>query len=230
MSGKLPDSYGKHESIELNEIFSSQEIPFQGQVPKQAQVIFFGLDANYSPQIGEHPDFMAVISEYHRDGVSFWKTYGVHHPFLLGTYPLNKTTGGVPYHRKFTWLGLDESYAEKVSFIEILPIPTTGRTDPSKFWSLFDVDHAEKIDMLVSSGARRMVVLSKSLFSQYMQEANKRYDVFSWLPDQFSLGPMKSVRETLIYGAPHFSSTNYKRSVFESVGADIRKFCAEDRD
>ncbi|WP_157976685.1 hypothetical protein [Parahaliea mediterranea] len=225
MSQVLSHQYGRHGSTVLNEIFALQQIPHQGQEPRKAQVVFFGLDANYSPEISKYPDFMAKISEYHEDGVGFWKKYGVHHPFLLDSYPLKKNTGGVPYHRKFTWLGLDKAYAEKVTFIEILPFPTTGRTIPSKFWSLFDLDHAKNIDSLILSGESRLVILSKSLFSEYMQEARRKHNVFTWLPTEFCLGEMKRIGKTLIYGAPHFSSTNYKKSVFESLGTEVRKFC-----
>lgn len=52
--------------------------------------------------------------------MSFWKKYGVHHPFLLPTYPLKKNTGGVPYHRRFSWMKLSSDYAPHVSFIELL--------------------------------------------------------------------------------------------------------------
>ena len=125
MSESLQDQYGRHSSIELGELMSPEEIPHQGQNPRKAQVIAFGLDANYSPEIEEHPEFISVIPEYHNNGVGFRKKYGV----------------------------------------------------------------------------------------------------FNWPPAEFNLEKMKRIRVTLIYGAPHISSTNYKKSVFESSGSDIQRFC-----
>lgn len=219
------NEYGRHSSKELNDIFAFQRFPHQGQEPDLAEIIILGLDANYSPEIGNHPDFMSIIAEYHRDGIGFWEKYGVHHPFLLDSYPLKKNTGGVPYHRKFTWLGLDSSYASKVSFVELLPFPTTGRTEKTKFWSMFDLGHASQIDNLIKSGEKRLVILSSSLFEQYMKESRKQFGVFDWLPNEFSFGSIKRIQDTIIYGAPHFSSTQYKKAVFEALGEEIRTFC-----
>lgn len=221
----VDSEYDQHDSVALNEIFAAQEFPHQGQNPMDASVVFFGLDANYSPGISDHAAFFERIIEYHNDGVGFWKRYGVHHPFLQGDYPLKKNTGGVPYHRKFTWLGLDDRFADTVSFVELIPVPTTGRTDPSSFWQLFQPDHARRIDALVESGERRMIVLSKSVADQYMRVAAKRYGVFLWLLKRFQLGHLGQIGKTVIYGAPHFSSTMYKKSVFEAVGDKIRRFC-----
>ena len=217
--------YSRHPSAALNELFAAQSFPHQGQEPEKAKIIIFGLDANYSLEISNHPAFLERIFEYHRDGVQFWRRHGVHHPFLLDEYPLKKNTGGVPYHRKFTWLGLDSSYADHISFVELLPIPTTGRTEVATFWELFDTQHAKRIDDLIKLSCRRMILLSSSVMSDKMRTAAKRFGVFDWLPAGFRLGEMDRIGSTVIYGAPHFSSTQYKRRVFEGVGEDIRTFC-----
>lgn len=39
---------------------------------------------------------------------------------------------------------LDRSFADKVSFIELISLPTTGRTEEAVFWKLFELQHAEK--------------------------------------------------------------------------------------
>jgi hypothetical protein len=221
----LPAQYARHPSPQLNAIFASQPFPHQGQSPEKARVIIFGLDANYSPELSQHAAFFERIIEYHRDGVGFWKRHDVHHPFLLDDYPLKKNTGGVPYHRKFTWLGLDSTYANYISFVELLPVPTTGRTESGTFWELFDLGHAKRIDRLVERGERRMVVLSSSVMKGKMRTAAKRYGVFQWLPREFRLGEMARSGETVIYGAPHFSSTTYSKAVFADVGEDIQAFC-----
>lgn len=221
----MTDKYDRHPSIELNEIFSEHKLPHQGQDPFKSEVVIIGLDANYSSDISKSPEFLKIIFEYHQDGVAFWKKYGVHHPFLLRKYPFARNTGGVPYHRKFTWLGLGFDFSEKISFLELLPFPTTGRTDSSKFWELFDINHASKIDDLVYKGDRRIILLSSSVMKGYMFRAAKRYGVFQWLPTEFAFGEIARIGKTSIVGAPHFSSTTYKKSVFEKVGSDIREFC-----
>jgi hypothetical protein len=68
-------------------------------------------------------------------------------------------------------------------------------------------------------------MLSRSLTENYMRKAYKKWHFFQWLPGQFQLGEMKRVGETVIYGAPHFSSTQYKKEVFEELGVFIRDFC-----
>lgn len=221
----VADDYGIHPSSELVNVFSSQTFPHQGQEPHKAKIIIVGLDANYSPQLSQNSAFFEKILEYHEDGVAFWQKYNIHHPFLLDSYPLKKNTGGVPYHRKFTWLGLDSSYASKVSFIELLPVPTTGRTSEESFWNLFCLEHATKIDDLVNSPSGKIVLLSSTLFTRFMLIAKQKHGVFHWLPSEFRLGVMKTVGKSIIYGAPHFSSTTYKRQVFEQMGNELKKKC-----
>lgn len=187
--------------------------------------MFMGLDANYSPEISADPRFFSRIIEYHQNGVAFWKKYGVHHPFLLEEYPLRRNTGGVPYHRKFCWMGLTPGYAPYISFLELLPVPTTGSTQSKAFWQLFSLDHAGRLDALFANGYERRVYLSKSLVENYMRKARRQWDVFPWLPAEFGLGYMGAVEGTAFFGAPHFSSTTYKKEVFEQLGEEVREFC-----
>ena len=220
-------TYGLHPSPQLQALFRQQAFPHQGQDPEKASVVIVGLDANYSPEISENPSFFKKIVEYHADGVGFWKRYGVHHPFLLPDYPLNKTTGGVPYHRRFSWMGLPAEYARHISFIELLDMPTTGRTEQAEFWRLFSKKHAHRIDALVDRGDRRLIILSKSLVSNYMAIARKRWPIFEWVPEEFALGEMDVIGETIVLGAPHFSSTTYKKEIFEELGSRIKQFVSK---
>lgn len=57
--------YDIHPSEDLRALFSSMPVPYQGQDPEHASVIFVGLDANYSAQLFE----FAVI----RGGTDFRK-------------------------------------------------------------------------------------------------------------------------------------------------------------
>lgn len=113
--------YTRHPSDALNALFEAQ--PYQGAVPESATFLFVGLDANYDAAIEQSPAF-ATILEYHADGVSFWRKYGVHHPFLLPGYAAD----GRLYHRSFAKIGFTPAQADQVSFVELLHVPTVGRS------------------------------------------------------------------------------------------------------
>jgi hypothetical protein len=102
MQPDMTTSYDIHPSVELRELFSSESIPYQGQDPARAKVVFVGLDANYSADIFAHENMRNRILEYHRDGVEFWKRHDTHHPFLLDEYPLKKNRGGGPIPSKIS--------------------------------------------------------------------------------------------------------------------------------
>jgi len=173
--------YQRHQSSELNALFAAK--PYQGQSPEKASVIFLGNDANYSEEISQN-DFFKFIIEYHVDGVKFWKKYGVHHPFLLDSYPLNKTGGGVPYHRNFKKLGYCSDDAELFSFVELLDVPTTGVTSTNMevFWNLINLNHLKWIESVILDKKDKLVFLPRNVYSNLL-EIRKRYDIFSWLPN-----------------------------------------------
>jgi hypothetical protein len=112
--------YTAHPSAALTALFAHR--PYQGAVPREASILFVGLDANYDAEIERKPIFSKVC-EYHEDGVAFWRRYGVHHPFLLPQY----SGDGRRYHRNFARIGFTLEQAHQVSFIELLHVPTVGR-------------------------------------------------------------------------------------------------------
>jgi hypothetical protein len=197
--------YQLHSSVELRQLFGRMRVPHQGQDPSKASVLFVGLDANYSAEISDDPIFFRRILEYHEDGVDFWRRHGVHHPFLLPEYPLPRNTGGVPYHRKFASIGLTPAFAAAISFVELLDVPTTGRTNPAAFWSLFNPEHALRLDEVFRSGARRIVLMSDGVM-RFMAEARRRSGAFSWLPKHSDWGPVCRHGETTFHKVRHFSS------------------------
>ncbi len=220
----MPAQYDIHPSAELRALFSMAEIPHQGQDPERAAVLFVGLDANYSSEIFEFPDFRRRILEYHKDGVEFWRRHGVHHPFLLDEYPLNRTQGGVPYHRKFSKMGLSPELAEQITFVELLDVPTTGSTVESRFWELFNIDHARRLDALFAQGARRQVLLPSSVIKK-MKSAHKKFGVFDWMPKQIDWGRFGRFGQTEIYKVRHFSGA-ITNDQLAAMGQQIREFCA----
>ncbi len=205
--------FEKHPSYELVELFKKK--PYQGACPEKARIIFLGSDANYSPKITNH-DFFKYILEYHKDGIAFWERYKVHHPFLHSKYPKGKEFGrrkdGVPYHRNFSKIGLDSSYAKYISFMELLDIPTMGmgkREDNNKrFDELVNPAHLKRIDELITSPGDRLIFVSKGVLED-MLRLKRKYDLFGWLPEKLPQGEDKFVYEdgsNSIQKIYHFSS------------------------
>ena len=220
----MADPYDIHPSAELRALFESAEIPYQGHDPQQASVLFVGLDANYSAELFEHPTFRERIFEYHEDGVAFWQRYGVHHPFLLPEYPLRRNQGGVPYHKKFSRMGLTPDLADQISFIELLNVPTTGSTSEARFWELFDIAHARRIDALFQHGTRRLVLLPGSVVAK-MQAASRKFGVFEWIPGQVEWGRFHEIGHTEFHKVRHFSGA-ISLDQLASMGEQVRGFCA----
>lgn len=147
--------YELHPSIRLRAAFADR--PFQGAVPEQARYIFVGLDANYAPDIERSPIFDVMLS-YLADGPSFWRHSGVHHPFLLPAYG---NGDGARYHRSFASIGFGPQHAEKVSFYELLHVPTCGRNRLTP--QDLDGVHLERLSRLVFDGVARYVFMPDSV-------------------------------------------------------------------
>lgn len=216
------DEYGIHPSLELRRLFARQAIPSQGQSIERARVVFVGLDANYSAQLLDYPEFFERILEYHEDGVAFWKKHGVHHPFLLPEYPLSRDRGGVPYHRRFSQMGLSPEFADYVSFVELLNVPTTGRTTESVFWDLFDPGYAQRLVDLLTDGSRRLVVLSGSVH-RTLSAAARRTPLRLPRLDLPRVGSEQRLGESRIVLWRHFSSAISQRELV-GMGDEVRAF------
>lgn len=172
-------NFQKHPSREMVELFNRK--PYQGQSPEKAKIIFLSSDANYSPEISNHP-FFDYILEYQRDGIAFWKKYGCHHPFLHPAYPFNKNTGGVPFHRNFSKIGLGPEHAEHICFLELLDIPTIGNKSENRelFYSLASSLHLQYIERLILSGGGKLFFVSSGVL-QDLQKFKRLFPVFSWV-------------------------------------------------
>jgi hypothetical protein len=160
--------YQPHPSAELCDLFALK--PYQGAEPRQADFLFVGLDANYDEAIGSAPIFSKVL-EYHSDGITFWRKYGVHHPFLLPGYSGN----GRHYHRTFARVGFTATHAHLVSFVELLNVPTVGRNVlvPSDLAK----NHLEWLDDVIRRGNTRHIFISDKV-ARLMRTSR----LFPWLP------------------------------------------------
>jgi hypothetical protein len=216
-------NYDIHPSAELRDLFSAMPIPYQGQDPTIASVIFVGLDANYAPEIFDAGDFSKRIIEYHEDGVAFLQRHRGHQPIFLSEYPLPGTQGGRPYHRKFSNMGLTSDFAPKISFVELLDVPTTGSTEDKRFWELFSLEHAKKLDGLFKDGKRRLVLLPRSVVAK-MGVARKKFGIFLWLPKTTGWGPVGRIGDTEFHQVMHFSAA-IKNTDIAAIGDLVREHC-----
>jgi len=188
--------YRPHPSSTLNRAFAAR--PFQGAEPKKANFLFVGLDANYGKDVETSPIFPRLL-EYLGDGVQFWKMHRVHHPFLLREY----RGDGRYYHRTFSDIGFGPEHAEQVSFIEMLHVPTVGRSNLTI--ADLDKDHLARLHDAIEHGDARHIFISPDV-AKLMRESS----VFPWMPKTpiDTGGPLKIWRKTgskTIYWHYHFS-------------------------
>ncbi|WP_035671322.1 hypothetical protein [Flavobacterium sp. 83] len=111
--------FEKHPSKLLNELYSKRN--YQGANPVDAKILFVGRDPNWAVDV-ESKEMFNFVSEYLTDGVTFWKTHNIHHPFLLPNYKGD----GKRYHKIFSKLKVDNEASSKISFVELIGFPTTG--------------------------------------------------------------------------------------------------------
>ncbi|HQE34138.1 MAG TPA: hypothetical protein PLO52_09795 [Flavobacterium alvei] len=111
--------FEKHPSKLLNELYSKKN--YQGANPADAKILFVGRDPNWAFDV-ESKEMFNYVSDYLTDGVTFWKTHDIHHPFLLPNYKGD----GKRYHKIFSKLNVESSLASKISFVELIGFPTTG--------------------------------------------------------------------------------------------------------
>ncbi len=188
--------YIPHPCEQLNNHFS--EKPYQGVPPENASFLFIGLDANYAENISSQSVFPKVL-EYHHDGIGFWQKNKVHHPFLLPEYKGD----GSYYHRSFAKIGFLPFHAPLVSFVELLHIPTVGRSklEPSDL----STQHLQLINAAILEGQAKYIFIPAAV-AKLMQNSG----IFPWLyrkpiaiPDR--LGILFQNQNKTVYSHLHFS-------------------------
>jgi len=119
-------------------------------------------------------------------------------------------------------MNLSSEYADQISFVELLRVPTTGNTQKTRFWELFDQEHAKRLDIILSSGRSRLVLLSNGVI-QTMRKANKNFGLFLWLPKSISPGCFKRIGNTEIHKVMHFSASISDEQIAD-MGELIRNY------
>lgn len=165
------DVFGLHCSAKLNEAYRKKY--WQGQNPIHSKVIFLGLDANWDRSIEtNNTGIFEEILEYLEDGVSYWKRKGFHHPFLSPTY--NRQDGFI-YHSRFRKSGITSEYADEISFIELLNIPTYGMSSksPALYNKMINVDYLKEINSIIFNATPKIVFMPKSVYEKIRSIKNK---------------------------------------------------------
>lgn len=188
--------YQPHPSARLSRLFA--ERPWQGAHPFDAKFLFVGLDANYHPDIESSPTFESVV-EYHADGVAFWKRHAVHHPFLLPGY----TGDGKRFHRTFGRIGFTPAEADKVSFIELLAVPTAGRS--SLVAADLDSAHLKLLHGAMFEGRARHVFVSGGV-ARLMRQTGRFPQLAKNATGDGPLPTLHSDSERTVYQHLHFSN------------------------
>lgn len=186
----------EHPSQALNSLFRDK--PYQGANPEEAKFLFIGLDANYEAQIDAKPIF-EKLREYHKDGAAFWRSHQVHHPFLLPQY----TGDGRFYHRSFARIGFTPEHANQVSFMELLHLPTVGRS--SLVPADLNEEHLSKLSQIVLAGTAQHIFVPQAV-ARLMHATGR----FAWLSkrpsEQFGpLGILYRQQAKTVYSHLHFS-------------------------
>jgi hypothetical protein len=160
------------------------------------------------------PELLAYLS----DGVAFWQRTGVHHPFLLPAYG---NADGAKYHRTFASIGFRPEHAPLVSFVELMHLPTYGR---SKLESGdLEPAHLQWLDRLITAGSAANVFVPDSVAR--LMRASRR---FLWLPNEArSNGRALSVwhrsAHTTVYCHYHLSVYGHQEKKKQDQIREIRQ-------
>jgi hypothetical protein len=160
--------------------------------------LFIGLDANYSADLEQSSSFRSVL-EYHQDGVNFWRSHGVHHPFLLPNY----RGDGRRYHTTFARIGFTPVHAHLVSFAELLHVPTVGKSQLTA--QDLDASHLSWLNAAILQGSAKHVFVSAGV-ARLMRESK----AFPWLPREVVRSEQLDVfyrdSSRTVYSHLHFSN------------------------
>lgn len=142
---------------------------------------------------------------------------------VTGLAGIGRNKGGVPYHRKFSNMGLTPEFASEISFLELSNVPTTGSTEEKRFWELFSLSHARKLDLLFRDGGGRLVLLPDAVIKK-MGVARKRFGVFEWLPKKVDFGRFSEFGGTVFHKIKHFSGS-ISMIEMKAIGSLVRDYC-----
>ncbi|MEJ5990489.1 hypothetical protein WG902_10860 [Ramlibacter sp. PS3R-8] len=198
--------------MELTECFARR--PYQGVDPREATLLFVGLDANYDANVERSPTFASIL-EYHADGAAFWRRYGVHHPFLLPEY----RGDGRRYHSTFARIGFEPRHAGLVSFVELMHKPTVGRSKLEV--GDFDPTHLRNLSFAMREGNAKYIFVSAGVVRLMRMSG-----AFPWLRERAAISSSLPVLyedpARAVYLHLHFSNYGKFQLQLEAEARAIR--------
>ncbi|MGV9003788.1 hypothetical protein [Flavobacterium sp.] len=211
--------FTKHPSDSLKDLYIIKN--YQGANPQDAKILFVGKDPNWSSTI-DTCEIYELVKEYLSDGVSFWKKYNIHHPFLHPKYKGD----GKKYHQAVSRINLSSENADKISFIEIIGFPTTGMSslNPKLFnehlLSDENRNHLVELDELLNN-PKKSVFLFWGMIDQ-LKFINKHTGLFSnFLNIDKSLMNRTSLNKIgNLYFHKHFSM-GISSSTLKKIGEEV---------
>ena len=194
--------------------------PFQGKVPEDAKIFFFGIDANYDANIAE--EFLNILRQYHENGVAYWldnwqnNNNNNHHPFLRPEYGQG---AGYVYHSTFRMMNLPANLcAEAISFVELLNVPTIGKRDedPNNLFeqllqNSLEHGHIERLQNSIFNGQNKLVFMPNEVIEN-LRRINGQTGLFHGLNYAF----MKACGLPVIYSNPDSNVTVRKNLHFSA--------------
>lgn len=204
--------YTPHEGLKAH----FQHKPWKGNNPMLASFLFVGLDANYDANIHKT---LPEIFDYLCDGVRWWQTNkeGVHHPFRLIRY----IGDGKRYHDKFAEIGFTPENAGLVSFVELLHLPTIGRS--TLLSSDLSADHLRKLNNIFDNGAAKYIFVSRKVTTLIRQTRMfPRLNPYP-LPMDGALKVLRKENGKIIYEMYHLSCYGWQLDILNRQITQIRQ-------
>lgn len=182
------------------------------------EFLFVGLDANYSSDIEQSTIFPKIL-EYHKDGPDFWRRHGVHHPFLLPQY----NGDGRRYHQRFSKIGFQPKHANKVSFVELLNIPTVGRN--SLAVEDLSESHLAVIRETIFKGRAKYIFLSPGV--QRLMQTTRMFNELNKVKREFgALRVLYEDDDRAVFLHLHFSNYGKFEQQLQLEACEIAGFLA----
>ena len=185
-----------------------------------ASFLFVGLDANYDANIEET---LPEIFKYLDNGVNWWQRnpWGVHHPFRLPGF----NGDGKRYHDKFAEIGFTQADAQRVSFVELLHLPTTGQSALTR--KGLSGAHLLRLNTIFNMGAAQYIFVSRKV-THLMRQIMRQTGMFAGLnPDPLPKdGDLKILRQIggkTIYEMYHLSCYGWQLLTLDKQIAQIRR-------
>lgn len=175
--------------------------------------MFVGLDANYAADVDQSAIFPALHS-YHEDGPTFWREHDVHHPFLLPEY----RGDGRRYHRTFAKIGFRAKHADLVSFVELLHVPTVGRSKLVR--DDLNPTHLTRLEKAIFTGQARHVFLSAGVL-RLVHDTGKFRELKKPSGSSESLRALYKDDERTIFLHLHFSNYGKYEARLQTEAEDI---------